>query len=97
MIDDATIKRIAEENGAVGSFITPTHILITPDGLQSFARAIEQLARAEQRESDAKVCEREHVGMSIIDDCFTDEDQAYNTALRHARESILANTGEVIG
>lgn len=38
----------------------------------------------------AEVCASEHVGSSVDDTCGNDGDAAYNTALRHARDAILA-------
>lgn len=52
MIDDATIRRVAEERGIRFGLIRGTEIPINgyASGIASFARAIEQLARQEQRE-----------------------------------------------
>ncbi len=43
---------------------------------------------AQEREACAKVCESEHVGKSVADECDNDGDCAYNMALRDAAAAI---------
>lgn len=94
MIDDATIKRVAEEVGFFrGSGITGGWVgkgnsdNPSADSVFSFARAIEQLARQEQREEDARICELEKVDAKATGE---HEDEVYNLALDHASYAIRA-------
>lgn len=83
MIDDATIKKLTEQCGLNDSIP-----LAYADELLQFARAIEQLARAEQRESDARICD---YGAEVA----PVEQQRVGAA--RCATAIRANTGEVIG
>lgn len=59
MIDDATIKRVAEETGAVYDAGSCSFGFYCGEDMRKFARAIEQLTKQEQREEDARICEKE--------------------------------------
>lgn len=54
MIDDAKIKRVAEETGL--GVDCETKFIWFHNDATAFARAIEQLARQDQREEDARIC-----------------------------------------
>lgn len=46
-----------------------------------------------ERERAAKVCDAEHVGDGVNDECDSEGDKAYNMALRHAASAIRKGGG----
>ncbi len=48
------------------------------------------LVAASEREACAQVCEAEHVGADVCDDCDNDLDETYNRALRDGATAIRA-------
>ncbi len=64
------------------------------DAIHAYARAYGDARAAAERERCAKVCEDEHVGASVDDECDNEGDGAYNQALRDAAAAIRATTQE---
>ena len=80
------IIAMAKEAGCVSATFWPDGFT----GLMGVFERFAALVEAAEREACAQVCEAEHVGADVCDDCDNELDETYNRALRDGATAIRA-------